>query len=40
MHKYLVKRIILMIPTLLGAGVFIFFLLRLIPGDICLIRLG
>ena len=40
MHKYLVKRIIMMLPTLLGAGIFIFFLLRLIPGDVCLVRLG
>lgn len=40
MHKYLVKRIIMMLPTLFGAGIFIFFLLRLIPGDICLVRLG
>jgi len=40
MHKYLVKRIFMMLPTLLGAGIFIFFLLRMIPGDICLVRLG
>jgi len=40
MHKYLVKRVIMMAPTLIGAGIFIFFLLRLIPGDICLVRLG
>ena len=40
MHKYLVKRILMMIPTLIGAGIFIFFLLRLIPGDVCLARLG
>jgi len=40
MHKYLVKRIIMMVPTLVGAGIFIFFLLRLIPGDICTVRLG
>ena len=40
MHKYLVKRIIMMLPTLVGAGIFIFFLLRLIPGDVCLVRLG
>ena len=40
MHKYLVKRMLMMIPTLIGAGIFIFFLLRLIPGDVCLARLG
>ncbi len=40
MHKYLVKRILMMVPTLVGAAIFIFFLLRLIPGDICIARLG
>jgi peptide/nickel transport system permease protein len=30
----------MMLPTLLGAGIFIFFLLRMIPGDFCLVRLG
>ena len=40
MHKYLVKRMLMMVPTLIGAGIFIFFLLRLIPGDVCLARLG
>ena len=29
-----------MIPTLLGAAVFVFFLLRLIPGDICELRMA
>jgi len=29
-----------MIPTLLGAAVLIFFLLRLIPGDVCEIKLA
>jgi peptide/nickel transport system permease protein len=27
-----------MIPTILGAGVLVFFLIRVIPGDICLVR--
>ena len=27
-----------MLPTLLGAGVLIFFLMRVIPGDVCLAR--
>ena len=27
-----------MIPTILGAGVVVFFLIRVIPGDICLVR--
>ena len=40
MYKYIVKRILLMIPTLIGAAVLVFFLLRLIPGDICELRLA
>ena len=35
MYAYVVKRVLLMIPTLLGAAVLIFFLLRAIPGDVC-----
>lgn len=35
MSKYIIKRILLMIPTLIGAGILVFFLLRLIPGDVC-----
>jgi peptide/nickel transport system permease protein len=30
----------LMIPTLVGAAVLVFFLLRLVPGDVCEIRLA
>ena len=40
MYKYAVKRILLMIPTLIGAGILVFMLMRMIPGDICEIRLG
>jgi peptide/nickel transport system permease protein len=40
MYKYIVKRILLMLPTLLGAACLIFFLLRLIPGDVCELRLA
>lgn len=40
MYQYIVKRILLMIPTLLGAAIFVFFLLRLIPGDICELRMA
>lgn len=38
MHKYLVKRMLLMVPTLIGAAVLVFFLMHLIPGDICALR--
>ena len=40
MSKYIVKRILLMIPTLFGAAFLVFFLLRLIPGDVCELRLA
>ena len=40
MHRYIVSRILLVVPTLLGAAALVFILMRLIPGDICLVRLG
>ena len=40
MYKYTVKRVLLMIPTLLGAAFVVFTLLRLIPGDVCELRLA
>ncbi len=40
MYKYTVKRILLMIPTLIGAGLLVFMLMRMIPGDVCEIRMG
>jgi len=40
MSKYIFKRLLMMIPTLLGAAVFVFFLLRMIPGDVCELRLA
>src|SRR5262245_31856696 len=40
MHQYIFKRLLLMIPTLLGAGLLVFVLLRLIPGDVCLLRMA
>src|SRR4051794_40040658 len=40
MYQYVLKRVLLTIPTLIGAAALVFLLMRLIPGDICLIRLG
>jgi peptide/nickel transport system permease protein len=40
MYAYVVKRLLLMIPTLFGAAVLVFFLLRLIPGDPCEVRMA
>jgi len=36
--QYILKRLLLIIPTILGAGILVFFLMRIIPGDICLVR--
>src|SRR5437879_665893 len=38
MIKYIVKRLVLMIPTLLGVAVLIFFLMRVVPGDLVELR--
>ncbi len=40
MWQYILKRIVLMVPTIIGAAILIFFLLRLIPGDVCEIKLA
>ena len=40
MYQYIIKRVLLTIPTLIGAAALVFLLMRLIPGDICVIRLG
>jgi len=38
MRKYILKRFLLMIPTLLGVAVLIFLLMRVVPGDIVELR--
>lgn len=40
MFQYMIKRILLMIPTLLGSAIVVFLLMRLIPGDICELRMA
>jgi peptide/nickel transport system permease protein len=40
MLQYLVKRLLLMIPTILGVAVVIFILMRMLPGDVVEIRLA
>jgi peptide/nickel transport system permease protein len=40
MHRYIVNRVLLAVPTLIGAAALVFILMRLIPGDICLVRLS
>ena len=34
MGRYILKRLLLMVPTLLGVAVLVFFMLRVAPGDI------
>ncbi len=38
MLKFVVKRLLLMIPTLIGVAVLIFFMMRVVPGDIVELR--
>lgn len=40
MYQYVLKRVLLVIPTLIGAAALVFLMMRLIPGDVCVIRLG
>ncbi len=39
MLRYTTNRILLMIPTLIGVAVLVFFLLRIVPGDIVEVKL-
>ena len=39
MLSYAVNRILLMIPTLIGVAVLVFFMLRIMPGDIVELKL-
>jgi peptide/nickel transport system permease protein len=36
--RYVLKRLLLMVPTLLGVAVLVFFMLRVIPGDVVEMR--
>ncbi|MPZ46472.1 MAG: ABC transporter permease subunit [Betaproteobacteria bacterium] len=40
MRRYIIKRLLLVIPTLFGAAALVFVMLRLIPGDVCEIRMA
>src|SRR5213596_4124767 len=40
MRVYLAKRLLLIIPTLLGAATLVFLIMRVIPGDVALLILG
>jgi len=38
MRRYIICRLLLMIPTLLGVAVIVFLLMRVVPGDIVEMR--
>jgi peptide/nickel transport system permease protein len=40
MRTYVVKRLLLIIPTLLGAAAVVFVIMRVIPGDVALLIFG
>ena len=40
MRTYVLKRLLLMVPTLLGVATLVFLLLRVLPGDVVLLRLA
>ena len=40
MWQYIVKRVLLMIPTLLGAALLVFLIMNIVPGDIALMIIG
>ena len=33
MHKYIIKRLLMMIPVLIGVTFLVFFILAISPGD-------
>jgi peptide/nickel transport system permease protein len=40
MRTYILKRLFLIVPTLLGAATLVFLIMRVIPGDVALLILG
>jgi peptide/nickel transport system permease protein len=40
MRTYIIKRLLLIIPTLFGAATLVFLIMRVIPGDVALLILG
>ena len=35
---FLIRRLILVVPTLLGVAVAVFFLIRVMPGDVVMMK--
>ena len=40
MRTYVLKRVLLIVPTLVGAAALVFLIMRVIPGDVALLILG
>jgi ABC-type dipeptide/oligopeptide/nickel transport system permease component len=40
MWQYIVKRLLLMLPTLIGAALVVFLLMHVVPGDVALLIIG
>src|SRR5438445_11316028 len=40
MSTYIAKRLLLIVPTLLGAAALVFVIMRVIPGDVALVNFG
>lgn len=40
MHRYLIRRLLLAIPTLIGVVAIVFFVIRLVPGDPAVVMAG
>ena len=40
MRTYILKRLLLIVPTLLGAATLVFLIMRVIPGDVALLIFG
>ena len=36
---YIIRRLVLVIPTLIGVAVAVFFLIRVMPGDVVVVKL-
>src|SRR6476469_2993355 len=39
MSKYVARRLVLLVPTLVGVSIFVFILVRLLPGDATTLQL-
>src|SRR5881628_2327412 len=40
MWRYILKRVLLIVPTLLGVALVVFLLMHVVPGDIAMLILG